>query len=171
MKNIWKIVIVLLLVSAVVAVVAVKKAENKEPQEPVLISAAMKPAEANDINVSDVKTIEPNNAPLVMEVKVVEPVKALPKMIELGSDKCIPCKAMAPIIEELKKELAGKLQMEFYDVWKNAEYGRKYAIRVIPTQVFVDAAGKELFRHEGFFSKEDILAKWKELGFDFGKAK
>lgn len=177
MKNIWKIVIVLLLVSAVVAVVAVKKAENKEPQEPVLISAAMKPAEiekpaeANDINVSAVKVIEPNNAPLVMEVKVVEPVKALPKMIELGSDKCIPCKAMAPIIEELKKELAGKLQMEFYDVWKNAEYGRKYAIRVIPTQVFVDAAGKEVFRHEGFFSKEDILAKWKELGFDFSKAK
>jgi thioredoxin 1 len=169
MKNIWKIVIVLLLVSAVVAVVAVKKAENKESQEPVLISAAMKPAEANDINVSVVKAIEPNNAPLVMEEKVVEPIKTLPRMIELGSDKCIPCKMMAPIIEELKKEYAGKLRFEFYDVWKNAEYGRKYAIRVIPTQVFVDAAGKELFRHEGFFSKEDILAKWKELGFDFGK--
>jgi thioredoxin 1 len=35
---------------------------------------------------------------------------------------------------------------------------------VIPTQIFYDAAGRELFRHEGFFGKDDILAKWKELG-------
>jgi thioredoxin 1 len=171
MNKIWKIVIVLLLASAVVAVVAVKRAENKEQQEPAMISAAMKPAETNDINVSAVKAVEPNNAPLVMTVEVVEPVKALPRMIELGSDKCIPCKMMAPIIEELKKEYAGKLQMEFYDVWKDPTVGQKFGIRVIPTQIFIDPNDKEIFRHEGFFSKEDILAKWEKLGFDFSRAK
>jgi thioredoxin 1 len=50
------------------------------------------------------------------------------------------------------------------DVWENPKAGQPYGIKMIPTQIFYDAAGKELFRHEGFFSKEDILAKWKELG-------
>ena len=73
---------------------------------------------------------------------------------------------MAPILEELKKEYAGKLEVEFIDVWKNPDAGRQYGIEVIPTQIFYDTNGKELFRHIGFFAKEDILAKWKELGVD-----
>lgn len=76
---------------------------------------------------------------------------------------------MAPVLEELKTEYNGKLLVEFIDVWKNPQEGPKYKIRVIPTQIFFDADGKELFRHEGFFSKENILAKWKKFGFDFGK--
>jgi len=92
----------------------------------------------------------------------------LPRLIDLGADKCIPCKLMAPILEELKQEYAGKMDVQFVDVWKNPAPGKKYGIRVIPTQIFFDASGKELFRHEGFISKEDILAKWTELGHDFG---
>ena len=88
----------------------------------------------------------------------------LPRLVDLGASKCIPCKMMAPILEELKAEYAGILQVSFYDVWENPEAGKQYGIRVIPTQIFFDAAGKELWRHEGFMAKEDILAKWKELG-------
>jgi thioredoxin 1 len=73
---------------------------------------------------------------------------------------------MAPILEELKKEFAGRLDVEFIDVWVNPNAGDLYQIKLIPTQIFYDASGKELFRHEGFFSREDILAKWKELGVD-----
>jgi thioredoxin 1 len=90
----------------------------------------------------------------------------LPRLVDLGATKCIPCKLMAPILEDLKKTYAGKLEVQFIDVWENPAEGPKYGIRIIPTQVFFDAAGKELFRHEGFFAKEDILAKWKELGVD-----
>jgi thioredoxin 1 len=90
----------------------------------------------------------------------------LPRLIDLGADKCIPCKMMAPILEELKTEYRGKFTVEFIDVWKDPQAGRQWRIRIIPTQIFVDGAGKELFRHEGFFSKEDILKKWKELGVD-----
>jgi len=95
--------------------------------------------------------------------------KILPKLVDLGADKCIPCKMMAPILEELKKEYAGKLDVVFIDVWKSADEGSKYKIRVIPTQIFYSGEGKELFRHEGFFAKEDILAKWKELGYELRK--
>ena len=91
----------------------------------------------------------------------------LPRLVELGSTTCVPCKMMKPIIEELTTEYAGKLEVVFVDVHRQSVLADKFGIRVIPTQVFLDASGKELFRHEGFFPKEEILAKWKELGFDF----
>ncbi len=97
--------------------------------------------------------------------------KALPKLLDLGAGKCIPCKMMAPILEEMKKEYAGTLEVEFIDVWKNPDAGKQYQIEVIPTQIFYDATGKELFRHIGFYAKADILAKWKELGVDLKTAK
>ena len=90
--------------------------------------------------------------------------KTLPRLVDLGAGKCIPCKMMAPILDDLKKTFAGKLEVQFIDVWENPEAGKKYGVNVIPTQIFYDAQGKELFRHEGFMGKEDILAKWKELG-------
>ena len=88
----------------------------------------------------------------------------LPRLVDLGAGKCIPCKMMAPILEQLRHEYDGKLQVDVYDVWEKPHYTKQYGVRVIPTQVFYDAAGQELWRHEGFMGKEDILAKWKELG-------
>ena len=92
--------------------------------------------------------------------------KPLPRLLDLGAGKCIPCKMMAPILEELKKEYAGRLEVTFIDVWQNPDAGKAYGIEMIPSQIFYDADGKELFRHTGFFGKEDILAKWKELGVE-----
>ena len=90
----------------------------------------------------------------------------LPKLLDLGANKCIPCKAMTPILDGLKKEYAGKMKVEFIDVWQNEDAGKQYGVEMIPTQIFFDAAGKELFRHTGFFGKEDILAQWKKVGVD-----
>ncbi|MBN2163568.1 MAG: thioredoxin family protein [Pontiellaceae bacterium] len=91
----------------------------------------------------------------------------LPRLLDLGSDQCVPCKMMDPILAELKSAYTGQLDVEFIDVWKDEEASALYGIRMIPTQVFFDVDGNELFRHEGFFAKEDILAKWQELGFEF----
>ncbi|MCX5811117.1 MAG: thioredoxin family protein [Proteobacteria bacterium] len=92
--------------------------------------------------------------------------KKVPRLIDVGADKCIPCIAMAPILEEMKKEYAGILDVEFVDVWKNPNAGQKYGIRGIPTQIFYDASGKELGRHMGFISKEQILQSFKKLGVE-----
>ncbi len=100
------------------------------------------------------------------EAGTSRPAAALPRLVDLGADTCIPCKMMAPILEELKAEYAGRLQVEFYDVCKNPGIGEKFGIRIIPTQIFYDASGRELYRHEGFMSRADILAKWKELGIN-----
>jgi thioredoxin 1 len=97
---------------------------------------------------------------------VAEQSRALPRLVDLGAGKCIPCKLMAPILEELKVEYADSLKVEFIDVWVNPDMAEQYGIKLIPTQIFYDASGKELFRHEGFYSKQDILGKWRELGVD-----
>ena len=85
-----------------------------------------------------------------------EPAATLPRLVDLGAGKCIPCKKMAPILEELKKDYAGIIDIVFVDVWKDPNAAKPYKIRLIPTQVFYDKAGKEVFRHEGFFSREEI---------------
>jgi thioredoxin 1 len=95
--------------------------------------------------------------------------RALPKLVDLGADRCVPCKMMAPILEELRTEYADRFEVRFIDVWKNEGVGDQYGIRVIPTQIFYAADGTELTRHEGFLSREDILKTWREHGVDVGE--
>jgi thioredoxin 1 len=95
--------------------------------------------------------------------------KGLPVMLDLGSDQCIPCKMMMPILEELKTNYAEKLSVHFLDVRKLPALSKLYNIKLIPTQIFYDGSGKELFRHEGFYAKDDILAKWKHFGIELDR--
>jgi thioredoxin 1 len=115
------------------------------------------------------QTSGPAKQAVEQEVSTPTAETRLARLVDLGAGKCIPCKKMAPILEELKEEYAGSLEVVFIDVWQDRSAGEKYGIESIPTQIFYDPSGKELFRHEGFFAKEDILAKWKELGVDIQK--
>jgi len=83
--------------------------------------------------------------------------KALPRLLDLGADKCKACKQLAPILEELRKEYAGRLDVEFIDVWKDPEAGSLYTFKAIPTQILYDSEGNEVWRHLGFISKEDLV--------------
>jgi thioredoxin 1 len=89
--------------------------------------------------------------------------KGKPVLLELGSHSCIPCKKMMPILSELSTEQTAFV-VSFVDVWAVEGKSDQYGIKTIPTQLFFDKDGKELFRHIGFYPKEDILAKWKEFG-------
>ena len=91
----------------------------------------------------------------------------LPKLIDVGADKCIPCIKMAPILKALKNDFSGRMDVEFIDAWKRREEAAKYNVQMIPTQIFYDAKGKELYRHTGFYGREAILGKWRELGYSF----
>jgi thiol-disulfide isomerase/thioredoxin len=68
----------------------------------------------------------------------------------------------------MKPELAAlfpdRVQVIFYDVWKDSAPAMKYRIQLIPTQVFLDQKGKEIARHVGLFPKEEILELLKKLG-------
>jgi len=155
MNKAIKIVIVLVLAAVVVAVIAVKQ------QGKSIASESTVAASSNTVTENPLKNSE--------NTSNTETLANLPRLVDLGAGKCIPCKMMAPILEELKTEYQGKLQVVFVDVWEKPNEAKKYKINIIPTQIFYDAGGKELFRHEGFFSKEDILGKWKEFGINFEK--
>jgi thioredoxin 1 len=92
------------------------------------------------------------------------PVPGKVTMVDIGAKKCIPCKMMAPIMEELEKEYKGRAAIIFIDVWENPQAGRKYGIQLIPTQIFYTAEGKEVSRHEGFMDKAAIVAELEKLG-------
>lgn len=151
MNKIAKISIVILLVAAVVVVIALQRA--KPGQESTgssgEVAGRQAPAEYKPEQLTG---------------------KGLPALIDVGAGTCIPCKLMAPILDELKTELQGRIAVHFIDLNKFPDAAQVYGIKIMPTQIFYDASGKELFRHEGFYSKKDILDKWKELGIDFASA-
>ena len=95
----------------------------------------------------------------------------LATFIELGSMKCMPCKMMQPVMEDIEKEYSDRLNIVFYDVWtdEGAPYAKKYKIQAIPTQVFLDKEGKEFFRHTGFFPKEEIIKVLEKQGITKAK--
>jgi thioredoxin 1 len=80
----------------------------------------------------------------------------LPRLVELGSQTCTPCQMMKPIIEGLRRDYAGVVSVESVDVNRDPAAVQQFGIRAIPTQVFIDAAGREVARNEGYIAREDI---------------
>ena len=145
----------------------------------------IKNSQTSAISVSD----NPDFALLVSKEIDLEKLKSygLPIIIDFGADSCIPCKEMAPVLEELNKELQGKAIVRFVDVWKYPDLAKNYPISVIPTQILFDAKGnpytpkdanaipmnmystkgtdKHVFTtHEGGIKKEQLLSVLKEMG-------
>lgn len=103
-------------------------------------------------------------SPLISGDPQEVPIKGMVTMVDIGAKACIPCKMMIPIIESLSEEYEGRAGIVFIDVWKNPNETEKFGIRVIPTQIFYDQDGNEVMRHEGYISKEDIVAVLTKLG-------
>lgn len=156
MNKAGKIAIISALAVAVVVVVALKQ-DNKA-------DSGLTVVEPPGNVVAAPHAQEPGNAQSDASTE-------LPRLVDLGAGKCIPCKMMAPVLEELRQEYAGRLRVDVFDIEENPDLVAEYKVWVIPTQIFFDASSTELFRHEGFISKEDILAKWKELGVDLARTK
>ena len=91
------------------------------------------------------------------------PVKGTVTMVDLGAKACIPCKMMAPILEELEKEYKGRAAVVFIDVREDYDAAKRFGIRAIPTQIFYNKAGREVARHEGFMDKKSITDKLNQL--------
>jgi thioredoxin 1 len=92
------------------------------------------------------------------------PAEGMVTMLDLGAHKCIPCKMMAPILEKLEKEYKGKAAIVFIDVWQDRTQARRFGIRAIPTQIFFDESGKEVYRHVGFLAEDAIVKQLGKMG-------
>jgi len=90
--------------------------------------------------------------------------QGLPRLLDLGSKGCTACTMLDPVLDELRTNYAGRLQVDFIDVWEHEEVASDYGIEIIPVQIFFDADGQELYRHQGFISAKDVAGKFEELG-------
>ena len=94
------------------------------------------------------------------------PVKGMVTMVDLGATSCVPCKMMAPIMTKLEKEYEGRAAIVFIDVWQYKEQGKRFGIRAIPTQIFFDKDGKEVYRHVGFMDEKAIVKQLNKMGVE-----
>ncbi len=92
------------------------------------------------------------------------PEKGKVTLVDLGAKKCIPCKMMAPIMEKLEKAYENKAHIVFIDVWENRDQAPRFGIRAIPTQIFFNENGEEVWRHEGFLDEKNIVERLTEMG-------
>jgi len=123
----------------------------------------------NDIGKRIVIKINDDWAKLQYPKAINNPVDKLrrsgkPSLVDFGTSGCVPCDMMAPMLKELKKEYSGIVNVEFIDVRENQILSARYSVSSIPVQIFFDKNGKEFYRHVGFFPKEQIIAKLKEMG-------
>ena len=136
----------------------------------VIVLSGRKPA-------TESPAAEAGSSPTQMAADTAAPAKPagterkLPRLLDLGGETCVVCQQMAPILDDVKREQAGRIDVEFVDVWKDQAMGEKYGIKLIPTQIFFDSEGKEFFRHEGFFPKEEILKVFRKHGIEPAKSK
>jgi thioredoxin 1 len=87
-----------------------------------------------------------------------------PILVDFGANSCLPCRQMRPILKEISTEYSEKAKILTIDVYKNQNLAREYKILMLPTLVFFDAKGKEVFRSVGVMEKEKIVGKLKEIG-------
>lgn len=153
MKTPAKLIIVASLVALIAVAVALKERGSSESS----------PASGHSDPFAAAAAPAKNSDPTATTATAITTAR-LPRLVDLGAEKCIPCKMMAPILADLQRDYASHFTTEFIDVWKNPEAGKSYGVEMIPTQIFYDAEGEERFRHVGFLGKEDILNQWKQLG-------
>jgi thiol-disulfide isomerase/thioredoxin len=84
-------------------------------------------------------------------------------LIDFGSTGCVPCKMMEPILETLSKKYKDKINVLFINVTEEPILASRYGVQSIPVQIFFDKAGREFFRHVGFFPQEQIETKISEM--------
>jgi thioredoxin 1 len=141
-----------------VAALALRPAVSADPVPLEVAPAAV--AAAGQVSATAANTAQPLAGPATATAQQ----GSLPQLLELGSTSCRSCKAMHEELAQLRKSCASSIRVHEVDVWKDDTLAKKYHVRVIPTQVFLDATGQEVDRHVGFLAQADIVARFAQRG-------
>jgi thioredoxin 1 len=143
-QTLFKIGIIVLLILIVLVVLNIK---NKKPRDIAITDVS------RDSSVAD--------NPLSSAFRSGKPVVA-----DFGRGTCVPCKMMEPILKKLQKDYKGRASVLIIDVGEFASLSRKYGVRIIPTQIFFDATGNEVYRHQGFMPEGEIVVQLRNMGVE-----
>ncbi|MBY1896620.1 MULTISPECIES: thioredoxin family protein [unclassified Clostridium] len=136
-----KILIPILIAVAIIAIFIAKNMQNPTTEPSVIDSTK--------------QTDNDKGFPLKVTSVSLEEIKqyGIPTVIDFGSDSCIPCKQMAPVLETLNSEWQGKAAVQFMDVWEYTDGVENFPVQVIPTQVFFNADGTPFVPSDELASK------------------
>jgi len=142
---------------------AIREMKGKEKAEEYVASLKNKSKiEINEGRLKDVTALPP---PTNTKEDYQQAMKTgKPVLVDFGANSCMPCRQIRPILKEIEKEYTGKASVLIIDVYKYQDLAREHKVQLIPTLIFFDKAGKEVFRHVGAWDKESIVGKLKEAG-------
>jgi thioredoxin 1 len=86
-------------------------------------------------------------------------VSGLPTIAEFGAKTCASCREMEVILDSVARKTVGKAHVLVIDISKDYEAAKTFQIRLMPTQVFFDAQGREVSRHMGKLPEAQVLEK------------
>lgn len=92
------------------------------------------------------------------------PVRGMVTLLDLGSEQCVPCKLMAPILKKVEQDFRDRAAVIVIDVYRYPEQAKRFGVRAVPTQIFFDKNGKEVYRHMGFMSEKAIVEQLAKMG-------
>lgn len=142
---------------------AIREVKGKEKTEEYVASLKNKSKiEVDESLLKDVTTLPP---PTNTKEEFQEAMKSgKPVLVDFGSNSCMPCRQLRPILKEIEKEHGDKARILVIDVYKNQDLAREFRVHLIPTLIFFSKEGKESFRHVGAWDKDSIVNKLKEVG-------
>ena len=171
MKN-KKTITVLLLVIIGVVIIGIYFTKNPvsgEKNQPEVQLQQTKPDESQQADTEKADS-EDTAADFSLDVSEMIDYEALadyglPIIVDYGSDSCIPCKQMAPVLEKMNEEMQGKSFIKFVDVWKYPDAAGNVPVQVIPTQILVNADGSPFVPSEELAAQiEFIMYSSKDTG-------
>ena len=142
---------------------ALREAKGKEQMEGYLLALKEKAkVEVDEKRLQAIAVPTPSTNTGEEFKKAIQSGK--PMLVDFGSNSCMPCRQIRPILKEISQEYTGKATVLVIDVYKFKELAGEYRVQVIPTLIFFDKSGKEVYRHMGAWDKASIVGKLKEAG-------
>ncbi|MGA2955697.1 MAG: thioredoxin domain-containing protein [Thermodesulfobacteriota bacterium] len=142
---------------------AIREVKGKEKAEEYVVS--LKNKAKVEIDESLLKGISAPPPSTNTKEEFTQALKSgKPFLVDFGANSCMPCRQIRPILKEIEKEYTGKAQVLVVDVYKYQDLAQDYRVSLIPTLVFFDKGGKEVFRHVGAWDKASIVGKLIEAG-------
>lgn len=87
-------------------------------------------------------------------------------ILEFNSGQCPMCVEMSGVLEGLKREFGGRLDVRYIDALKYDDARKKYGITALPAQVLLDAGGNKIDKNEGVMTREEVLQRFREHGIE-----
>jgi thioredoxin 1 len=141
----------------------IRDAKGKEKVEEYITSLREKAkVEIDENRLKEITTKSPDTNTSEEFNKAVKSGK--PLLVDFGANNCVPCRQLRPILKEIAKEQSGKSEILIIDVYKFKSLAAEHKIQVVPTLIFFDKTGKEVYRHMGAWDKDSIVKKLAEIG-------